>query len=372
MIISGEYPSEKAGGIASVVYSLCKEFNKEKIEFKIVCTKKYKFEGQEGIFLNAWGRYPILDITFGLNFKKLLEKEKNNEWDIFHFHLPNAQGPLLFSKDLINKIVVTFHTTYEGYNKYLYQKLPFKYLNWNEKILKLGYIKISTMIEKIALSNATKVTAVSRGVRDELSLFYGKKEVEIINNGIDVSKLHAPNLKEKDRPTILYVGRLVAQKGIFLGIEALSRIKKDFDFLIVGKGPLRNKLEEYSRKKDVSAKFLGFVGIEELYGLYSKSDILLMPSLYEGLPMVGIEGAGSGLPIAAFDGARVEDIVCEENEELIVRAGDVKALSESIEYLLDNEDERKKIGRKNRENVLKNFNSKIMAKKYIQIYKELI
>ncbi len=371
-IISGEYPSEKAGGIGSVVYDLCREFDRMNVEYTIFCTKKFERTTNRAVFLNAWGMHPVLDITFGLSFKKFLKKEKNN-WDIFHFHLPNARGPLLFSKDLKDKVLVTFHTTAEGYNRYVYQKLSFGYLNWNEKILKLGYIKIATFLEKIALSNATNVTAVSQGVGEELISFYGVDEVKVVNNGIDISKLHVPSTSEEnDKPTILYVGRLVAQKGIFLGIEALSRIKKDFDFLIVGRGHLRNKLEEYSRKKGVPAKFLGFVKIEKLYSIYSKSDILLMPSFYEGLPTVGIEGAGSGLPIAAFDGARVEDIVCEKNKELIVRTGDVKALGEIIEYLLDNEDERKIIGKKNRKNVLKNFNSKRMAEEYVKVYEEMI
>jgi len=369
-IISGEYPSEKAGGIGSVVYDLCREFDIMNIEYTIFCTKKFERTTDKAVFMNAWGVHPVLDITFGLSFKKFLRKEKNN-WDIFHFHLPNARGPLLFSKDLKDKTLVTFHTTAEGYNRYVYQKLSFRYLNWNEKILKLRYIKIATFLEKIALSNATNVTAVSQGVGEELNSFYGVNEVEVVNNGINVSKLHAPTPEKKDKPIILYVGRLVAQKGIFLGIEALSRIKKDFDFLIVGRGPLRNKLEEYSRKKSVPAKFLGFVKTEELYSIYSKSDILLMPSFYEGSPTVGIEGAGSGLPIVAFEGARVEDIVCEKNKELIARTGDIKALHKSLEYLLDNEDERIKIGKKNRENVLKNFNSEIMARRYIKIYEEM-
>jgi glycosyltransferase involved in cell wall biosynthesis len=371
MVISGEYPSEKAGGIASVVYDLCKEFDKRKIEYKIVCTKEFEFETERGVFLNAWGRHPIHDITFGLNFKKFIEKEKGN-WDVFHFHLPNARGPLLFSNNLRNKSLVTFHTTSEGYNKYVYQKLPFRYLNRNEKILKLKYIKISVLLEKMALKNAANVVAVSSGVKKDLNSWYVNKNVEVINNGIDISKLHASNIsEEKNKPIILDVGRLVAQKGIFLGIRALASVKEDFNFLVVGKGSLRHKLEEYCSKKDIPAKFLGFVESDELYRLYSKSDILLMPSFYEGLPMVGIEGAGSGLPIAAFEGARVVDIVCEENRELIVKTGDVNALSRSIEYLLDNEAIRSNIGRKNRENVLNNFSSGKMAEKYIQIYKEM-
>jgi len=370
VLISGEYPSERAGGIASVVYSLCKEFDKRKMEYKVVCTREFEFETSKGIFLNAWGKQPLSHFSFGFNFRNFLKKEKCN-WDLFHFHLPNGLGPLLFSRNLKHKVLVSVHTTSKGYEEYLYRYCPFKYLTWKERISKLGYIKIPIMLEKMALRNSRKIVAVSNGIKNELESWYGQKNVKMIRKGIDVRKLCKPKRSENDVPKVLYVGRLVGQKGVFSGIEALANIEKKYEFLVVGNGPLRRRLEECCKKKGINARFFGYVEESKLYQLYSRSDILLMPSFYETEPLVGMEGAGSGLPIVAFKGAAIEDIVCKENREFIVKTGDIKALSESIKFLLDNEKIRRKIGRGNRKNVLKNYTSKKMAEEYIETYIEM-
>lgn len=371
LLVSGEYPGKKAGGIGSITYHLCKEFDKREVEYKVVCTREFDFEINRMVSLSVWGMQPISYFSFGFNFKRFLEKEKSN-WDVFHFHLPNALGPLMFSSCVKHKTIVTVHTTSKGYEEYLYRYCPFKYLNWKEKISKLGYIKLPIALEKLALRNSREIVAVSDGVKNELECWYGQENVRVIRNCIDTSKLHVPKYSNNDRHRILFVGRLVAQKGIFLGIDALARIKVNYEFLIVGTGPLRSKLEEYCRKKGVNARFLGYVEDNELYKLYSESDLLLLPSFYEGLPTVALEAAGSGLPIVAFRGARVDEIVCEENRNFIVETGNIYKLSENIEYLLNNKKIKERIGRKNREKVLKNFNGEKMANEYIRLYETII
>lgn len=372
MLISGEYPSQNAGGIASIIYELCKEFDKKQIDYKILCTNRFKFKGRNAQFLDAKGVAPFYDITFGRNFRDFLKKEANN-FDIFHFHLPTSLGPLLYSKELKNKRIVTFHTTIEGFNRYIYKKMPFKYLSFREKIFKIGYIRPLIELEKKSIEDINTITTVSEGIKSELETWYKKTGIKVVPNGIDTAEFAESNYPlEADKPKIMYVGRLTAQKGIFVGIDSLSQVKEDFELLIVGNGPLRYKLETYCSNKKIGVKFLGYVDREELRNLYSISDILLMPSFYEGLPVVGLEGACCGLPIAAVKGARVEDIVCDENRELIVKTGDKISLSKTVERLLKSGEERRKIGEKNRKNVLKRFSSQRMAEEYIQIYESLL
>jgi len=310
-------------------------------------------------------------VSFGIAFKKFLEKNEE-KWDIFHFHLPSGLGPLLFSRDISAKTLVTVHTTYKGYHEFLYKKCPLNYLSWNEKIFKFGLIHFSILLEKLALRNCKRIIAVADCVKYELEQWYGQKNVLVIRKGIDVNKLQEHKEMENSVPRILYVGRLVGQKGIFLGINALAMIKKDFIFTVAGTGVLEQKLKDYCRKRGINAVFLGFVEERKLYQLYADSDILLMPSFYETEPLVAMEAAGSGLPIVAFRGARIENIVGEENRRLIVETGNVKALSDVIDYLLENESIRRKIGAENRENVLKNYNIERIAKEYIKIYSKIL
>lgn len=374
-MVSGESILKTTGGIGSVVFEICKELNKRKIFYKVVYSDRFKFETEKGLFIRDTPPplYPM-GIAFGLNFKRFLKKEKDN-WDIVHFHLPSALWPSVFfnnsaSKDI--KSIVTFHTTWKGFDEYLYSS-PFCNLKYKDYIINKIFNMWYILSEQLALKNTANIVAVSSGIKKEINLWYTNKKVEVINNGINVDGFcPSNNLKKNDDPTILCVGRLTPQKGIFLGIDALANVKCKFNFLVVGEGELRKELERYCSKKGVLAKFLGRVNREHLNKIYSNSDILLMPSLYEGLPMVGIEGACMGLPIVAFEGARVEDIVCEENKPFISRTGDVKTLSKSIQYLIENGYERRTIGRKNREIVLKNFTAEKMAEKYIKSYEEVI
>ncbi len=371
MIVSGEYPSEKAGGIATVVYDLSQELERRSIEHMIVCTKRFRFESERCVFLSDWGKTPLRELSFGNSYRRFIKNEEK-KWDVFHFHLPNALGPLLLNPMRTrNRTIATIHTTAEGFNRYVYQKTPPELLNWGEIMQRYGYVKVSACMERKSLDNARFLVAGSSGVKSEVERWYRKSDISVINNGIDVSKLCNPEYPKSGTPKILFVGRLSSQKGIFFGLEALSRVKQDFEFLVVGTGPYRTKLEEYSHRKGVSGQFLGYVDEHTLYRLYASADLLLMPSLYEGFPIVGIEGAGSGLPIAAFEEARVEQIVCKENRDLLTRTGDIEALSKTIEHLLSHRELRSEIGEKNRQHVHNNLTSKKMVDKYVQAYMKI-
>jgi glycosyltransferase involved in cell wall biosynthesis len=369
-LVSGEYPSEKAGGVASVVREIKIELEKRGVNYEIICTKDFMFNGN-GRFLGAYGIHPFYDVTFGLNFKNYLKKEKDN-WDLFNFHLPCALGPMLYSKSIYEKSVVTVHTTNIGYQNNLFKKMPLKYLSLSEKLQKLGYIEVPIFLEKKALKNAHDVIAVSSGVKQELEMWYGLTNVSLIPKGIDTTKLLSHAQSNKKVIQVLYVGRLVGQKGLFSGIEALSRIQASIKLIVIGSGYLRQELERFCERKCVDASFLGYIPEQDLFRYYSESDFLLMPSFYETEPLVAMEAAGSGLPIIAFEGANVNDIVCEENRRLIGQTGNIDQLVQSMRYLIDNDSERKLIGKKNRKRILDYYSAEAMAKSYVDEFQRLI
>jgi glycosyltransferase involved in cell wall biosynthesis len=368
MLVSGEYPSEKAGGIATVVYNLSLELERRSIEHKIVCTKQFECASDKGIFLQTWGMGPIRDLSFGQSFRRYIKNEEKN-WDIFHFHLPNGLGPLFLNpRNIVNRSIVTIHTTSEGFNQYVYQRTPFEFLDLREKMLRSGFVYLSTLMEKQAFGNARILTTASTGVKNEVERWYHQRNVSVINNGIDMTKLGIPNRTKSRIPQILFVGRLSSQKGLHYGIKALSRVKQDYAFKIIGTGSYRDQLEKLCLKNNVSSEFLGYVDTLRLYKHYASSDLLLMPSLYEGFPIVGIEGAGSGLPISGHRAARIDDIVCRENRELLTRTGDTDSLSKAIEYLLSDNELRQEIGEKNRSKVHANLTSERMVDQYIRLF----
>jgi len=314
-------------------------------------------------------------IIYGLNFRKFLEKHLKN-YDIYNFHFPSAVFPYYFLKEVLKnrKVVITVHTTERGLKYEALDKTPLDYLSWKEIFYKKVLYRGVTKFEKKCFDNAENITAVSEKVAQELETYYGVRDIEVIRNGIQRNRIIYDNKRKRELKTtkILYIGRHTAQKGIPFGIEAFRGIKEDFVFYIAGKGFLYDKIKSLSAKVDAKRiKLLGFVPHEKLNRLYNSVDVLLMPSLYEGLPMVALEGMAAGLPILGFKGAVLEEIVCQENKKLINETLDIGGLRESIKFLIDNPDIREKIGKKNRERFLKYFTAERMTKEYYEYFKRV-
>jgi glycosyltransferase involved in cell wall biosynthesis len=165
------------------------------------------------------------------------------------------------------------------------------------------------------------------------------------------------------------VGRLETQKGIFRGIDELSKIDSRFRFKVVGKGRHKDGIKSLCKELNIDVRFLGFVSDDQLIREYAEADLLLLPSYYEGFPIVGLEAAGSGLPIISFDDSRVGEMVCTENAKLLGRReGD---LARAIEILLSNNNLYNRISAKNQRRVKEKFTAESMCSKYLEKYREL-
>lgn len=359
-IVAGEVPSPEAGGIGTVVHHLDAQFRGEDVETEIVCTDTY--DTKDVTSLSAPGPHPFQDLTFGRSYRRYVNSQVDDV-DVFHFHLPNARGPLLMAPDWVReRAVVSLHTTPWGYHEYLYESLPYSRLDASGKLHKLGYSSVPVAMERRALRGVPVVTAVSNGVADEAKRAYGV-ECEVVHNGVDTDTL--PTSEDADGETLLFVGRLVPQKGLERGLRALDSCEADFEVQVVGTGPLDDRLKNIARRRPYDVEFLGFVERERLDRAYAEADVLFMPSYYEGLPMVGIEGAGSALPIVASKGARVDDIVSDVNDKLLFAGRDSEAVARAVDMAFDDSD-LKRIGARNRERVKARFTVSQMASAYME------
>ncbi|MFW5995097.1 MAG: glycosyltransferase, partial [Spirochaetia bacterium] len=131
---------------------------------------------------------------------------------------------------------------------------------------------------------------------------------------------------------VLAVGRLVPQKGFDLLLEAVSKTAREVDLTIAGQGPQLELLQNMAERllPETRVSFAGF--IENPWRLMVRSDVLVLPSRYEGLPNVVLEAGALGLPVIAFDcpgGTR--EIVNEKENGLLVPCGDIDALARAID-----------------------------------------
>lgn len=150
---------------------------------------------------------------------------------------------------------------------------------------------------------------------------------------------------------ILFLGRVGARKGVPQLVEALSMLPKGGNWraTIAGDGDVDETRQEIERLGLTDRVALpGWVGPDEVAELLSRSDVLVLPSFDENLPMSVIEGMAAGLAIIATPVGAVEDVIIDRETGLLVPAGDSKAIAESIEFLLHQPQARRALGREAR------------------------
>jgi len=145
----------------------------------------------------------------------------------------------------------------------------------------------------------------------------------------------------KSKYIVLYVGRLVEEKGLFTLLGAFKEIKNNYDnvtLLIVGEGQLRNDLENFTGEKGIdNVCFAGFVGNKELPRYYGIADIFVLPSRDEPWGVVVTEAMSSALPLILSDkvGCR-GDLLQESKNGFCFESGKSRQLASYIGRFLEN------------------------------------
>ncbi len=236
-------------------------------------------------------------------------------YDIVHIH---AEGPAFFAwlpKLFGKKVIVTIHG-----------------LDWQREKWKSGFG--STFIhqgEKNAVKYADEIIVLSKGVQDYFEKTYGRKTV-FIPNGVSNHIEREPQIIKnkfglgKDE-YILFLGRLVPEKGIKYLIEAFKQVDTEKKLVIAGgssdTSEFENEMKELA-KEDKRILFTGFVQGQELEELYSNAYVYVLPSDLEGMPLSLLEAMSYGNCCLVSDIPECVDVV--EDKALIFQKSDVNNL----------------------------------------------
>lgn len=146
------------------------------------------------------------------------------------------------------------------------------------------------------LRGADEVIAVSDWEAELLASDFGLN-AEVIPNGVDVERFAEAEPLNRDRPYLLCVGRLESYKGVQHVIRALPSLR-DYDLVVAGSGPHRDKLEQVARDAGVIDRvdFQGYVGDDELPGLYAGASVHVTLSSFEAYGMTVGEALAAGTP----------------------------------------------------------------------------
>ena len=280
-------------------------------------------------------------------------------YDIVHFQ---AIGPALFTplaRILGMKVVMTSH----GSN--------YKHLKWGrfaKLVFRLG--------EFLGVVFANKVIAISKTIADEIREKY-KRDVIVIPNGVAIAQIsQSDNAIKKCGLTkekyILSVGRFVPEKGFHDLLDAFNELRLNgLKLVIVGRADHEDRYsldlkEKASKNSDIV--LTGFLTGEPLQELYSHAGLFVLPSYYEGLPIVLLEAISYGLLCLASDipANRCVDLPDENYFPL----GDIQQLSEKLQEFIKRPISTKEKSRKI-EMLRQKYNWDDIAKKTFEVYREV-
>jgi glycosyltransferase involved in cell wall biosynthesis len=198
----------------------------------------------------------------------------------------------------------------------------------------------------------------------------------LIENGIDTG-LFIPDADKQGGlpPAVLFVGRLVPEKGCQVLIEALSLCTASgvpFRLTICGEGPYRSTLEEMIDRHHLreSVKFFGPAGETELIQQMQQADIVVVPSLWdEVFGNVTIEAMSCGCAVVASDVGGLGDIARKCG--LVFERGDSRGLAAALKTLLKDEKLRIQVGKKCRQLAVEEYDWNTMGNKYHTLFRSL-
>ncbi len=210
-------------------------------------------------------------------------------------------------------------------------------------------------------------------------------KVITIYNGIDMersaaSPLAATRIRQAfnipaDALLLGSVGRMHRSKDFGNLLTAMVQVRKRIPavwLLLVGDGELRSELESRAQTLGLSS-VVTFTGIrDDVPDILAALDIFVLPSRWEGLPLVVLEAMAAGLPVVATAVGGTPEVVVDGVTGLLVPPRDPAALAQAITRLLRNPDLRRKMGRAGRERVTEHFSVEQMVRKTESLYEQLL
>lgn len=166
-------------------------------------------------------------------------------------------------------------------------------------------------VERLALRHAALVLATTEALRARAAR--RTPRVQLVPNGVDTARFvpAAPRARTGTPATLLYVGRLAAEKNLGALVNAASRLsaRVPLRLVLVGDGPERGALEAHAAEAGVTARFTGVVEQGALPAYYTDADVFVLASFTEGHPKVLLEAMSSGVPCVAS--------ACEGNRSIV-------------------------------------------------------
>ena len=384
LMLTWEYPPRIVGGIARVVHDLSKRLIKDGHEVTVVTYKDGDtpaYENDKGVEVYRVENYMIhpnnfIDWIMQLNFNLIAKAteiiQKEGKFDVIHAHdwlVANAAKALKNAFDI--PIVATIHATEAGRNSGIHDDTQ-RYINDTEWLLTY---------------EATEVIVNSNYMKNHVQGLFGLPfdKINVIPNGINLTNF---NGIERDydfrrqyamdnEKIILYVGRLVYEKGVQHLISAMPKILENYHdakLIIAGKGGMLDELKGQAEAMGLSNKvyFTGYLNSKQVQKMYKCADVAVFPSTYEPFGIVALEAMLAGVPTVVSDIGGLNEIVDHGINGMKSYAGNCNSIADSVISLLYDKQLAANVSKKAKQKVKEEFNWNKIAQDTHYIYEQAI
>jgi glycosyltransferase involved in cell wall biosynthesis len=293
---------------------------------------------------------------------------KRMNFEIAHLHYPPPLASFIAALSLVKMrkpYVLTYHCDVD---------IP----------VPLGSIIVeiyqSTM-GRYTVENASKVIVHTKTYH-ATSRSIWNTEPAIIPSAVDTTRFHpgkySPEIRKKfhNAKIVLFVGRLVHQKGVEFLIESAKYLDHDTVVVIIGDGPERARLEELVKIRKLEHKvfFTGKVSHEELPEYYASADVFVLPSTsrLEAFGLVITEAMACARPVVVSDIPGVNEVIENEQEGLLSTPMVPEDIAKKINTILHNPELARKLGENGRKKVLERYEWIKIARQVEEVYSQVV
>ena len=346
LMLTWEYPPRIVGGIARVVHDLSKRLIKDGHEVTVVTYRDGDtpyYENDKGVDVYRVDNYMISPNNFiewimQLNFNMVAKAseiiEKQGKFDVIHAHdwlVANSAKTLKNSFGI--PLVCTIHATESGRNSGIHDETQ-RYINDTEWMLTY---------------ESTEVIVNSNFMKGHVQGLFGLPfdKINVVPNGINLTNFNGierdyefrRQYARDEEKIILYMGRLVYEKGIQHLIAAMPKILgsyNDAKLIIAGKGGMLDELKREAENLGVANKvyFTGYLDSKQVQKMYKCADVAVFPSTYEPFGIVALEAMLAGVPAVVSDVGGLNEIVEHRVTGMKSYAGNANSIADSILTLL--------------------------------------
>lgn len=384
LMLTWEYPPRIVGGIARVVHDLSHKLVKDGNDVTVVTYKEGdvpEFENDKGVKVYRVENYMIhpnnftdwiMQLNFNLTAKASQIIAEQGKFDCIHAHDWLVAYSAKTLKDAFQiPIVSTIHATESGRNSGIHDDVQ-RYINDTEWLLTY---------------ESTEVIVNSNYMKCELQRLFGLpfEKINVIPNGINLNNFSGIDrdydFRRKyamdNEKIILYIGRLVYEKGVQHLISAMPKIingYNDTKLIIGGRGGMYDELREQARCLGIENKvyFTGYLSSKDVQKMYKCADIAVFPSTYEPFGIVALEAMLAGVPTVVSDIGGLNEIVDHGVNGMKSYAGNANSIADSVLTLLYNHQLCDNITKNAKNKVKQEFNWNKIAKDTYFTYEKAI